>query len=276
MTRNSKIRIGVALFIGMMLIVSISIYLRIVLSQERMSFAILMIAGVLIALAILSIFMTYRKISKEGYEKDLNGKYLELYERVKEFLEHENISKKSREEIKEEVLDIILNSQKEMRNPDEIFGENFEKAIENWVESYGTSNKVITLMIDSLMLFCVFMISMHLLNYIENLDIGFFKVEIDNYMFIYISLLTFVMVPFARVFSRKGKYLLYIGIPVILAGLFIAFTEISFRFLPDSSFTRWYNEGSMNLISSPFILFAFIAMAVFLFIIKRMIRKTVY
>ena len=276
MTRNSKIRIGVALFIGMMLIVSISIYLRIVLSQERMSFAILMIAGVLIALAILSIFMTYRKISKEGYEKDLNGKYLELYERVKEFLDHENISKKSREEIKEEVLDIILSSQKEMRDPEEIFGENFERAIENWVESYGTSNKMITLIIDSLMLFFVFMISMHLLNYIENLEIEFFKVEIDNFMLIYIALITFIMVPIARIFSRKGKYILYIGIPMIIVGIFVTFTEISHRILPESNFTRWYNEGSINLISSPFILFAFIGMAVFLFIVKRMIRKSAY
>lgn len=276
MTRNSKIKIAVALFIGMMLILSISIYLRLVLSQGRLSFEMIMIAGVLILLAVLSIVMTYSKISKKGYERDLNGKYLELYERVKEILDHENISKKSRMEIKEEVLDIILNSQNDRRDPEEIFGENFEKAIENWVESYGTSNKVITLMIDSVMLFCVFMISLHLLNYIENLEIEFFKVEIDNFMLIYIALITFIMLPIARIFSRKGKYIMNIGIPMIIVGIFIAFTEISHRILPVSNFTSWYNEGTINLISSPLILFAFIAMAAFLFIIKRIIRKTDY
>ena len=273
MTRKSKINILLSVFLGILLIFSISIYLKLILKNDSMTISMVFIAMGLIILAVVAIIATIKKVVKTGYEKNLEGEYLELYEDACKYLEFSNIAKNSRRDIKEEILDVILNSQEIKRNSDEIFGNDFEKAMDEWVISYGGSNKKVSFLIDSIMFCFTFVIVLHILNYIENMEIGFFDARIDNSMLIYIGILTLIVLPIARINAQKRKYFYYIGVIVLFVSFFIVLSEISHRYYSHTSFSKWYNVGTTNIIASLPVLLLIIAVIISLLIVKKLTRK---
>ncbi|MEA3424483.1 MAG: hypothetical protein U9Q80_11900 [Bacillota bacterium] len=273
MTSKSKIKILISVLIGILVIFSISIYLNIILRNDTMTTLVGGIAIVLIILAAVAVVMTIKRVSKTGYEKDLEGKYLELYEDACEYLEISNISKKGRKEIKEEILDVVLNSQEIKRNPEEIFGDDFEQAMDGWVVSYGGSNKKVSLLIDSAMFYFILLLVLHVLNYIENMNVYFFDVGIDNSILIYIGILSFMVMPVARINVQRRKYFYYIGVLVLFIVSFIGFSEINHRYFTHTSFSKWYNTGTTNVVSSLPILMLIIGAVISLLIMKRLVRK---
>ncbi len=273
MTRKSKTKILVSVLLGILLIFSISIYLNIILKNDTMTTPMGVVAIVLIVLAAVAVIMTVKRVAKTGYEKNLEGKYLEIYEDACEYLEISNISKNSKREIKEEILDVISNSQEIKRNPEEIFGNDFEKAMDSWVISYGGSNKKIALIIDSAMFYFIFLLVLHMLNYIENMNIDFFDARIDNSILIYIGILTFIVMPIARINAQKRKYFYYIGVIVLFVSIYIGFSEITHRYFSHTPFSKWYSVGTTNVIASLPILLLIISAIILLLVIKKLVRK---
>ncbi|MCK5764323.1 MAG: hypothetical protein KAH05_09400 [Clostridiales bacterium] len=273
MTRKSKTKILVFVLIGILLIFSISIYLDIILKNDTMTTPMWVVAIVLIVLATVVVIMTVKRIAKTGYEKNLKGEYLELYEDACEYLEISNISKNSKREIKEEILDVVLNSQEIKRNPEEIFGNDFGKAMEGWVISYGGSNKKIALLIDGAMFYFIFLLALHMLNYIENMNIDFFDARIDNSILIYIGILAFIVMPIARINAQKRKYFYYIGVIVLFVSVYIGFSEITHRYFSHTPFSKWYSMGTTNVIASLPMLLLIISAIISLLVIKKLVRK---
>jgi DNA-binding ferritin-like protein (Dps family) len=273
MTGKSRTKIITSVLLAVLLGINMAFYLNAIFRQERLTLPMILIAVILLVLSLVAIYGTYMRTLRKGHEQKLEGRYLELYERVFDYLALENISKKDRAEIQEEWLDIVISAQEEGREPETLYGNDFSDSMDQWVKEFGAPSRMISMLIDGVMFYCVFLIFLQGINFAKSFEVGFFGVAVPNSILIYIFLVTFVMVPFARRFQRQGNYVLYIGIPVVIFILYVAFSEGLHRFFGETAFSQWYNLGETQAIPSPMVLVILVCVAVISFFVKRIIRR---
>ena len=139
----------------------------------------LLFVGVTILIGISSVIIVYfSKVRKSKFEKMLNDEYFQEYEIIKDAVMNSQLSNNSKKEIKEDILDILLSSQKAGKPVNNVV-ENPVTFSREIIRSFTKpSRSAILNLFDGIIGFVLLVIGVNILLWLKQIDRSFFGIGI--------------------------------------------------------------------------------------------------
>lgn len=273
MTRRNKITILSSLALAIIVILSIIVWAISPASQNNREAIPVIIYALVILACISSIFVVYfTKVRKKNYEKLLNKEYIETYQIIKDSISNSQLSRAVKQEIIEDILDLLLSAQKSGKyvgnvvdNPDEFTREIFK--------SYAKPTHLAILsFFDSMIAFDLIILGANALIWFENIQQTFFAIGLDISMITFFVLIAFGLIPLTtRLTSTKNPWMFFL--PLIAGVAFILTMELLRIIFNELKVIEQFLNGTIRMIPNAKILIIYIISLPVLLLMKNLVRK---
>ena len=236
------------------------------------SASILYVAGIVL-LSILSVLFVYlAKVRKSNIEKLLDAPYYVKYEIMKDGLLKSQLSAKKKNEIREDILDLLLSAQTSGKPVDNAV-EDPAAFVRNIIEVFSKPHKTLILsLIGGAVTSILFIILLTVFSWLEETGSNFFSAEIPISMLIMALLIAFLIIPATTGYKSVKHFWLYL-LPLGFGIIYILTLEMLRATLYNTEAVRVFLDGSIAVITSPLVLLMYLVSLLVLTVSKTLIRK---
>lgn len=273
MTKRNKVILFVSVFLAICVIASVILYLRYNFSADSINIRSLILITIIILLSIISIPVVYfSKVRKSKFEAMLNNEYFQKYEIIKDAVMNSQLSNISKNEIMEDMLDMLITAQKSGKSADDTVGNPGSFARNILLAYYKPGRLPVLSLIDGAIYFIAFILGASIFLWFEQSSFGLFEIGIDISMLIFFFLICFIIIPVTKKYISTKNYWVFI-LPVASGIVFILIAELVRRFFYNNEIIRLLLDGTVRMIPNIFLLILYIILIPALLLLKSYIRK---
>lgn len=145
-----------------------------------------------------------KKIRKKQQNK-LNSKNLYLYKSITTYIQNSNLRKIEKEEILQQIMDMLLQAQSENKDTSIIIGDDYEEFCQSIIKEYETNKNTIYKILSYIQRYLFNLIIVTLIMWVFGGDISNylldFKITLDN--FIMANIVALILVPASKKENQK-------------------------------------------------------------------------
>ena len=233
---------------------------------------------ILLAIVLMAVIATaaliYARLKRNEYTKEMSPEYFEAYEAVQDSLNSSNLTISERKEVLSDVAGMLYFAQKDGRALQNVVGEDTETFVVKVKQSFGYRNGVFFTLINGVMYLIMLLSLLQAVNFFAHEEVKtFFDTKMVIYMFFYMVMLSFLIMPLLRWSIAKRKFGWTFGIPFIFAVLHIALQETLRRIDINAAWIESYMHGEVGFITSWLRLAIYVCVIAMGFAAKWWIRR---
>lgn len=273
MTKRNKIILFASILLALCVITTTIIYLKYALGINSINIRSLILIIILILISIISVPVVYfSKVHKNKFESMLNNEYFQKYEIIKDAVVNSQLSNISKKEIKEDVLDILITSQKSGKSAEDTIG-NPESFSQNIIFAYSKPGRLSILnIIDGLIYFIFFILGASIFMWFEQSSNSIFEIGIDISMLAFFFLICFIIIPVTKKYTSTKNYWMFL-LPIASGIFFVLIVELTRRFFYNNEIIKQFLDGAVRMTPNIIILFLYVVLIPSLLFLKSYIRK---
>lgn len=272
MTKRSFVILLSSILLAASVIAS-SIILIIEVQGTATSPSSILISVGLILISLLSVVFIYlAKIRRRPDEKKLDGNYFREFEIIKDAIMGSQLPNSYKKTITEDVLELMLTAQSNGKSVQAAIGDaaSFAKGILN--ACISKSRSAVLGLIDGLLAFLLFTLSVCTLLWLEDFSVGFFNQTIDIVMLLFFAVISFAIIPVIRLLALKKRVWAYL-LPLAAGFAFIGIVELLRAFLYSSNIVQTLLDEKVAMIPNLAILIVYLLAVLILFVLRLSVRK---
>ena len=273
MTKRNKIVLFSSIFLALCVIIGLISNLKYTLTDDSINIRSLVLIGILLLLSIISIPVVYfGKVHKSKFEKLLSDEYFQKYEIIRDAVMNSQLSNIAKKEIKEDVLDMLISSQKSGRKAEDIIG-NPETFFRSILLAYAKPGRLTVLsVIDGIVYFSFLILGASIILWFEQASRSLFEIGIDISMLTFFFIISFILIPITKKLTSTRNYWMFLS-PIGFGLAFVLFAEIIRRFFYDIEIIRLLLDGTVRMVPNIIILILYIILIPVALFFKSYIRK---
>lgn len=273
MTKRNKIVLLTSILLALCVIATVTLNLKNTIRNNSIDIESLVLIGFIILLSVVSVPIVYfLKVRKSKFERILNNEYFQKYEIIRDSIMNSQLSSINKKEIREDVLDILISSQKSGKSAENTIG-NPEIFTREILLAFARPGRLPVLsIVDGIIYFICFVLGVSIFIWFEQTSINFFKIGIDISMITFFFIISFILIPATKKLTSTHNYWTFI-LPVAFGIIFILLFEIIRRFFYDIEIIRQFLDGTIRMIPNIIILVLYIILIPILLFFKSYIRK---
>ena len=273
MTKRNKIVLFSSIFLALCVIIGLISNLKYTLTDDSINIRSLVLIGILLLLSIISIPVVYfGKVRKSKFERLLSDEYFQKYEIIRDAVMNSQLTNIAKKEIKEDVLDMLISSQKSGRKAEDIIG-NPETFSKNILLAYAKPGRLPVLsVIDGIVYFSFLILGASIILWFEQASRSLFEIGIDISMLTFFFIISFILIPVTRKLTSTRNYWMFL-LPIGFGLVFVLFAEIIRRFFYDNEIIRQLLDGTVRMVPNIFILIIYIILISVALFLKSYIRR---
>jgi DNA-binding ferritin-like protein (Dps family) len=272
MTTRSKIIMINAVILAILVIIGLASSLK-AMPLGNTPIYLLVIFG---SASVLSIPIVYfSKVRPKRYEKLLGKDYAHRYELLKDILGQSGLPARSRREVLNDCLELLINAQHADKPVDDVIPDvsSFAKEI---LETYSRrKSHWWHLLPNSILYFVVFVLGMQAVVWLEDNRQDWFSIRTDLSMLVLIGLISFGLIPVMNLRQVQSKTWFYF-LPLATGLSFVLIAELARRFTPKSWFVKVILDESVQLIPSYWVFIVFIGLIPLMILLRLIVKRFVY
>jgi DNA-binding ferritin-like protein (Dps family) len=155
-----------------------------------------LIAGVVLALAALSVFVVFwqAKSRNQKLEK-LHGDYREYLDQAMEWIDQSDLQVSEKREIEQELIAIFLQAQEEGRKPQVVIGEDVERFAKDLLDAYGIHPGILAYFLTSTQWMILYLVIVQLYRTLGRNTFSYFGASMDVEILCLFGWISFVTLP---------------------------------------------------------------------------------
>jgi len=271
MTNRSKIILFTSILLSLSVIAGI--VLNLVNTNIPSNQNMIIFYAILILISISSIpFIYWTKIKKNKYEKLLDKEYLIEYEIIKDLVMNSILSTSTKNDINEDVLDLLLSAQKTKKPVKEVVGIS-KRFAEDIIKEYSNlKGHSVSILVDGILYFTFFVLGSYLFLWLEEIENNFFETKLDISMLLFFIIIAFILIPIMRRNIFKNNSWTYI-LPLAFGISFVLLSEILRYFAYSNDLVKVLLDGEVRIIPNIMILMLFVLVIPVALLLKLYSRK---
>ena len=202
-------------------------------------------------LALISLLLfIYNRLRRTKYTSRLEMEYYEIYENLTDALRNSSLSIIERKEIQLDILGLLVQAQKESRPGSDIVGSDLPAFVKNIQASFGYRGRIGFHLLNGIQYFLFMLFVEQVAIYgIRGTD-AFTVPLLGVQLILFNILISFILIPMMMFAVSRQKVLRMIVLPIGIVLLYIAATEVMYRFFEDAPWAQFYLDGEVGFITS--------------------------
>ncbi|MFL0195689.1 DUF1048 domain-containing protein [Clostridium sp. WILCCON 0269] len=144
-------------------------------------------------------------------QKKLNETNLYLYKAITIYIQNSNLRLIEKEEILQQIMDMILQSQVENRSVDLIIGQDYEKFCESIIEEYRSSKNTVYNVLNCMQKYLIWMVSIALfMSLLNGIIIHSLNLGINMNQFVMANVVALIIIPASKKEKQKNSSIFYL------------------------------------------------------------------
>ncbi|HNV33909.1 MAG TPA: hypothetical protein PKK63_00030 [Bacillota bacterium] len=231
--------------------------------------AVLVAAIALVSVA--SVVLVYLlRARRSAAEKLLDGAFYEKYEHIREIISGSQLTGRLKADLSEEVLDMLVTAQRAGRAPEDVIGDARSFA-EDVIGSFARPSRLALLgLFDGGVAFCLFVLGITSLNWLEDTKAAFFSTRMDLAMLVFVAWVSFLVIPATKALTKARIPWAYV-LPLASGAAFVLAMEAARRYLYSVGAIRAFIDGEIVPVPGMAALLCYMAAVPLLLAAKRLL-----